>query len=74
MALTEDERKEAISELEASFKSYLESEKARLENERDWLKNVLAGRTGGVQDLQLLNVEEAAIFATDEINDLIGGA
>lgn len=69
---TKDERIQAIDDLERDFLSYVRSKKEQLEADRDFLQNVLEGRTGGMQELQLKNVEEAAIFAAHEINYFLG--
>tara|TARA_Y100000310_G_scaffold170454_1_gene170642 strand:- start:606 stop:827 length:222 start_codon:yes stop_codon:yes gene_type:complete len=72
MALTDDERKEAIRQLKTWVTDYVSSEKLRLESERDFLIEVLKARSGGEYSLQVLNVESADAFVLNEINSLLG--
>lgn len=72
MPSTETQRKELIDQLEAAFKEYLSVKKERIEQERDFLEDVLESRSGGEQELRVTNAEDAEIFATDDLNTYLG--
>jgi len=74
VALTDQERLDAIDELEQSFKDYVQLERDRITAERDFLSTVLETRVGGVQELRGLIKDQAGVFAYHEINTFLAEA
>jgi hypothetical protein len=73
MTIDEDTRKAHIDQLAGLFETYVSEERTRMANETAFLLDVLESRAGGVYELNLANVEEATIFALDEIKTYFGG-
>ena len=71
MALTDQERQQAITDLETSFKDYAQAERDRIIAERDFLLGVLDTRVGGIQELSRILETESAVFAFHEIDTFL---
>ena len=71
MALTDQDRDQAITDLEESFKEYVQAEHDRIIADRDFLLSVLDTRVGGLQELSRILETESAVFAFNEIETFL---
>lgn len=65
-------RNQQLDRLQQAVNEWHDSEKTRLENERDFLKSFLRGRTGS-ERLSRRNTSEAEALVNDDITSFLAG-
>jgi hypothetical protein len=67
-----DARNEILDELKEALDSWHETEISRIDDEVEFVKSVLRGRTGS-ERLSRSNTEEARILVIDDITSFLAG-